>query len=186
MAQSALNQDKNIQDFTDILKNNKLDSQFKNFTEMLGYVSNIENKLQSALSDVTKLEKRVNEMEDKQFKNICMKTINNIKSMIHTALDKLNEIKSAIVNGAKRAVTAVKEKGISALNSVMKLFKFKESLTSVKNMLNTAVNKLDNLDKTVQMNKEKKPSLLASVRNFKPPARSDNADNSKKIESSID
>lgn len=258
MAQTALNQDVNIQEFVEILKSNKLDSQYKDFTEMLGYVSDIESKFKSALSDVTKLEKRVNEMENKQFKNVCMKMVNNIKATIHEVHDKLGEIKSAIISGAKQALTAFRENGISALNSVMKFFHIRDGLNSLKesvdksivsanksinkieqisneihaagshrrnigriimgkeqkddikangNMMKivqlpfkavrmsmngvkktavSAVTKLDNLDKAVQINKEKKPSLLAKVKRFNPPVKAENADKTKKIEASID
>ena len=251
-------EDTNIKEFMELLKNNKLDAQYRDFTEILGYVSDIESKLKSALGEVIKLEKRVNQMENKQFKNVCMKMVSNLKSTIREAFAKLGEIKTAIVEGAKNAVIAFKEKGISALNAVMKFFKIKDGLNSMRESVNksivsanTAINKieqisseihaagshrrnifrimanketkddiksngnvmkviqvpfkavkaimsgtknvilmatakLENLDKAVQMNKEKKPSLLAEIKNFKAPEKMTEVDRSKKRDTALE
>jgi len=234
-----------VKEFTELLKINKLEAQYRDFTEMLGYVSEIESKLKSALGEVNKLEKRVNEMESRQFKNICVKMVNNLKSTLREAQSKLNEIKTAIVEGVKQALTAFKEKGISALNAVMKFFKIKDGLSALrdsvdksivsanksidkieqisteihaagnhrrnvfrlianketkddvktngkvmkavqlpfkgaraamggaKKAVDSAAVKLENLDRKVQADKEKKTSLLAEIKNYKPPEKTE-------------
>ena len=253
-----LSQDRNITEFIEILQNNKINSQYRDFTEMLGYVSEIESKLKSALGEVTKLEKRVNDMESRQFKNICMKMVNSIKSAIREAQAKLNEIKAAIIEGAKQAAAAFKENGIAALNSVMKFFKIKDGLDALKDSVDKSIvsasksinkieqisgeihasgshrrnivriimgrekkddvksngkvmkaiqlpfkgtraamsgvkkavvsmtAKLESLDKTARANKEKKQSLLAEVKNFKPPEKTADVDKSKKRETALE
>jgi len=259
MAETALMNNPDIQELIEILRKNNLKQQNGELTSLINCVSSMENQLKTALGELDAVQKQLAELKDKQnpLRTACIKTINNLRIAINNIQKKLTEIKNAIVEGAKNAVAAFKEKGLSALNSIMKFFKVKDGLAAIgenadkaiksannsiskidkisseihaagshrrnvfrimtnketqndikangkiakivqapfraikaamskiKNVAKGMINKLEQLDKTVQKIKEQKPSILKPVKEFKAPAKTENTDQSKKIEAAL-
>ena len=258
-----------VQELMNILRGNNMSKQLNDFTELINHVDTMENQLSKVLGELNSVRKQLDEIKDKQhpIRTACMKMLNSLQTSVKEAQVKLKELKTAIIDGAKNAVAAFKEKGIAVLNGIMNFFRVNKALNAVRNSvdksiasagksiakietmstemhsagshvrnigraligretknevkengkimkvvqapfratkammsgikkaLNAMIGKLEKLDLTAQQNREKaaakkeqKPSILANVQNFKPPAREPvpvNTEKSKKQETSL-
>jgi hypothetical protein len=89
-------------------------------------------------------------MKNHPIKNALQKTVDTLKSKLDDAIERLKELKSAIITGAKKALTAIKETGQAALNGVMSFFHIKDGLQAVNKSLEGTVKAtekaMDNID----------------------------------------
>ena len=146
MAETALMNNPDIQELIEILRKNNLKQQNGELTSLINCVSSMENQLKTALGELDAVQKQLAELKDKQnpLRTACIKTINNLRIAINNIQKKLTEIKNAIVEGAKNAVAAFKEKGLSALNSIMKFFKVKDGLAAIGENADKAIKSANN------------------------------------------
>jgi archaellum component FlaC len=130
-----------IQELMAILKGNNMNKQLNDFSELIGHVDTMENQLNKVLGELNNVRKQLDEIKDKQHpvRTACMKMLNSIQASVKEAQTKLNEVKAAIIDGAKSAVEAFKEKGIAALNSVMNFFKVNKGLNAVRNSVDKSI-----------------------------------------------
>lgn len=142
MADTVLvSENPNVKELMEVLRTNKMATQSADLSQLLNYVDTMEKQFDAVLSELNSVRKQLNEIKDKQnpVKAACIKMVNSLKSVVTEAKEKLNEIKSAIVDGAKKALTAFKENGLSALNSIMSFFKVKDGLTVMRNSVDKSI-----------------------------------------------
>lgn len=146
-----------IQELLEVLKGNKMEAQFNDVSKLVKYVDTMEKQLYSVLGELNSVQQQLDEIKDKQhpIKVACQKMLDGLKAQVNDTLDKLQEVKAAIIEGAKNALTAFKEKGIAALNSVMNFFNVKSGLNAVKNRVDKAITSTEkNIAKIETMSKE--------------------------------
>lgn len=130
-----------VMELIQLLQDNKMDSQYKDLTQLVTYVDTMEKQLSSVINELQGMKNQLDEITDIQhpLKNACMKMFNTLDANISEAKQKLSEVKNAIVDGAKNAITAFKEKGMASLNSVMNFFKVRNGLNALRNSVNKSI-----------------------------------------------
>ncbi len=81
--------------------------------------------------------------------------------------DKLSELKQTVIEGCKNAVDAFLEKGISALDNIVRFFKVRPILESMRNDLNENIRFDDGWGSSTIVNILKKRGYLGNTVNFK-------------------
>ena len=134
MAEAAtlLLQDKNILDFLKILNGANMQSQANEYADFFGSIDAMQNQLNETLSELKNVRKQLDAIQDKQnpVKKAFTAVVNKLQSEIQTIQAQLNELKEKMINAAKNAVQSFKEKGMSALNGILKFFNIKKELQS--------------------------------------------------------
>jgi ABC-type transporter Mla subunit MlaD len=112
------------------------------FTEMLKYVTTVENQLKSVTGDLGKIQQTLNEIQERQkhpISSFFQRMVDNMKTLIADVRANLGELKQSIIEGAKQALAALKEKGLSALNGIMRFFKVKDNLNAMTKSYDAAI-----------------------------------------------
>lgn len=149
MAETALvlvEKNPHVIEFMDILRKSRTESQLKDFSALLNYVNSMEKQLNTVIGELQEVKQQINDIKDKQnpIKVACTKMVKGLQEKIGEIKERLNEIKAAIIEGSQKAVAAFKEKGLSALNSVLSFFKVKDGLESMLNSLNQSAKSAGN------------------------------------------
>jgi len=109
---------------------------------MLNYASELEfhmDILAEQLGDMRKDLREMREIQDHPFKVWLQKAVTALEKRFSDMRVCLAKIKSAIVEGAKNAIAAFKEKGASALNNVMQFFQIKQGLQTWKENIDATI-----------------------------------------------
>ena len=133
-------ENQHVKELLKILRENDA-PQMKDLLTVLNKVTAMERQLDSAVGELAAMRKQLDEARAVNHPALAAmeKAVINTQHFILDLRDKLTAIKQGIVNGCKNAVTAFKEKGISALNNLAGFFGIKSALESVRNELNKAI-----------------------------------------------
>ena len=115
--------------------------QMKDLMTVLYKVAAMERQLGNAMNELAAMQKQLDEARALNHPALAAmeKAVINTQNFIQDLREKLTAIKKDIVSGCKGAVSAFKEKGISALNNLAGFFGIKSALESVRNDLNRAI-----------------------------------------------
>ncbi|MDR0905238.1 MAG: hypothetical protein LBN00_03535 [Oscillospiraceae bacterium] len=128
----------------DMMRENRTDT--SELTAVIDYVVTIERGLNTAVAELANMRRELAEMREIQghpVKTELQNAIRSLESKINAARERIGEVKDAIIDGCKRALTAFKEKGESALNDVMSFFHLKGGLKAVNKSLNEGIRECD-------------------------------------------
>jgi DNA repair exonuclease SbcCD ATPase subunit len=130
-------ENEHVKELLGIMEANNL-STMKDLLDVIGQVTAMENQLGAAVNELQSMRR---ELAEAQAQNHPVKTAmqNAVIAMQGQVLDlrnKLAELKQNVIDGCKNAVTAFKEKGISALDNIARFFKVKPILENMRDTLN--------------------------------------------------
>lgn len=137
---APLMENPHVQEFMAIMRENGADA--ANVAAMINYVGAIERYMESANSQLAAMRKELAGMREIQkhpIKTALQNSIKSLQTKLNTAMERLGEVKAAIVEGCKNAVAAFKEKGKAALNGIMKFFHIKGGLESLKESFTASI-----------------------------------------------
>ena len=112
------------------------------FTSLLKHVAAVEEQLKSVTGDLQGIQKTLYDIQERQkhpISSFFHRMVDNMKTMIADVRAELGALKQSIIEGAKQALAAIKEKGLSALNGIMRFFKVKDNLNAMRDKLDTAI-----------------------------------------------
>lgn len=164
---TPINENADIQELLKILKEQKMTEHFKTLTDTVNQISTLENQLDTVKKQLENVNQKLEELTKKKHpvSDAFRKMVQNLEEKVNKLQSQLNDLKQSLIGEVRKTIDAFKQKGISALNNIVKILKIKENLNSVANALfkaeqglDKAIEKLDNLD-----DKAKKPSLLGKV-----------------------
>ena len=133
----------NIREFIQILEDNKMDKILNDFIDTLNYVGNLENTLDKLIGEIEALKEQIIKMRENPIKKAVSNTINNIDNKLCETARFLNSIKDNITENVNLTLNAIKQKGISAINSTINFMRIKDGLRKIQKTLNVAENKID-------------------------------------------
>lgn len=131
----ALYNNSHVLDLITILESNNRRETAQDFRALAEQVSRMESQLDAASREIHALRRELAELRDfhgEPLHNTARQSIDAAARQIEQAKEKLGAIKDKIVQGAKDAVAAVKEKGIGALNSAVSFLGVKDELESLR------------------------------------------------------
>ena len=127
-----------------ILRDNGKDT--SGLSALIGNVNEMEKyikRAEDAISGMKSLLSEIKEVKDHPFKQHLQNGIKNQERKITAIKERLTELKSDIVEGCKKAVTAFKEKGAKALNNIVSFFGVKEGLKDWKKDVESGIHSND-------------------------------------------
>lgn len=146
MAEEALamplRDDPYVAELLRVLDDAKMEVPMNEYTALLDHVAVIEQQLKSVTGDLQTIQQTLAEVQERQQHPVSAmfhRMADGMKNMIADMRAELGEMKQAIIEGAKQALAEIKEKGLSALNGIMRFFKVKDNLNAMKDKLDTAI-----------------------------------------------
>jgi len=123
-----------------VMQENKLNSD--NLNAMVNYIASMENHLESAVSELASMRRELTDMREIQkhpIKTNLQNAVKVLETKVTEAWERLNEVKSEIVDGVKNALNAFNEKGAAALNNIMSFFHVKDGLKAIGESLDAGI-----------------------------------------------
>ena len=133
-------ENEHVQELLKILQENNSPS-IKDMFSVVQQITAMEKHLASAVNELSNMRTQLADMEARNhpIKNTLQKACIAMQAQVLDLRDKLAELKQDFIEGCKNAVTAFREKGISALDNMAKFFKIKPALESVRNSCNKTI-----------------------------------------------
>jgi predicted nuclease with TOPRIM domain len=110
----------------------------KDFLAVLNQVGAMECQLDAAVKELAAMRRELNEAQKQNHpvKTAMQKAVIAMQGEVLDLRDKLAELKQTVIEDCKNAVDAFREKGISALDNIVRFFKVRPILESMRNDLN--------------------------------------------------
>lgn len=140
-----LREEPSVAELLDLLKQSGNEAPFVDFNEMVMFAENLTNQFNAVVNELHSVKNLLSDMEERQqhpVKTRFHAMVNNLETMAGSLRERITELRQSIVEGAKAVLAAFKEKGMAVLDGVMRFFKVKEGLESIK----------ADLDKDIQAN----------------------------------
>jgi hypothetical protein len=141
---ATIAQNEYVQELFDALNASGKDT--AGLTALLNYVAEMENYVKRSDALMADMRKQLSEMKEVQAHPVKIALTNSEKTLeskvgeVKTCLVKL---KNAIVSWCKKALTAIKEKGLSALNYIQTSLLIRESIESLRASIEKATTQCD-------------------------------------------
>lgn len=121
-----------VKELLAILEKHKSPSK-RDFTALITHVANMEKQLEAAVQELAAMRRDFAEAERRNhpIKNALRNAVIVMQAEVLRLRDKLGELKQNVIDGCKNAVTAFKEKGISALDNIARFFKVRPILEAI-------------------------------------------------------
>lgn len=139
-ASPPLSSNEHVNELLDVMRENSVDT--GELLAVLRYVGMVERQLDTAVNELQAIRREMADMRETQNHPVRTAMQNAVAAMeekIAVMRERLEAVKAGIIDGAKNAVAAFKEKGITALHSVASFFNVKGSLQSLRNSLNAGI-----------------------------------------------
>ena len=131
---AALSENPTVAELLTLLYTNSRAEQATILKEMLSQIGGIEQQLQETSEELHKVQmelKNLREEKDHPIATLYQKAAEALESKVDTLKTHLNDLKENIVQGAKNALNAVKDKGIVALDKIASFFHIKPALQNM-------------------------------------------------------
>lgn len=129
-----------VKELFNILQNNSRDT--TGLSAIIGHVNEMESFVKRAEDKIADMKSQLDSMKEIQnhpFKTYLQNTIKTLENKVAEVKERLAELKANIIDGCKNAVSAFKEKGISALANIADFFKIKQNLQDWKKDINSMI-----------------------------------------------
>jgi len=135
-ASAPLSENSHVKELLSILNENGRDA--SGLTALLKYVDSMENQLHTAVGELSTMRQELSTMRDERdhpVRTALQNAANSLETTINETQTRLEALKEKIIDGCKNAVSAFKQKGISALNGIAKFFRIKPAFESLRSNL---------------------------------------------------
>lgn len=142
----ALQRNSNVIDLTAILEANSRGAAARDLRELSAQISSMERQLESATREIAAMRRELADLRDlhgEPLHNTARQGIDAASRQIMQAKDRLGAVKNWIIQGAKDAVAAVKERGIGALNNAVSFLGVRTELEKIQQDSLAGVDKCD-------------------------------------------
>jgi len=142
-AAGPLLENEHVKELLAIMKANRL-SGAEDLLAVIHQVGAMEKQLDAAVNELKTMRRELETMREEShpIKTALQNAVKTLEKNIAVMRERLDELKANIIDGCKNAVTAFKEKGLSALRNIADFFKIKPGLEALHENLNKSI-KLD-------------------------------------------
>ena len=113
---------------------------------LIYHVNQMEAHITQTTTEIQMMKSQIAEMREIQkhpIKHALQSTVATLETMVKNMQGQLSKLKVDIVEGCKKAVTAFKQGGISALDKLASFFNVKDGLQGIRNGINKEINQCD-------------------------------------------
>lgn len=165
----SIKENEDIKILIETLKKNKMSKQLPALIDTLEYVSTLENQFNEITNEIVKVKEQMANMQENPIKKAIRTSIQNIEIRINEAKNFFDNVKGALIDGAKQTIENFNQKGIFVLNEVFNFLHIKDSVKVIKDILgnvekhlNKTIKELEQIEQKVQ-----KSSVLSELNNKK-------------------
>jgi hypothetical protein len=129
---ASLTQNEYVQELYSILQDHGRDTM--GLSALIGHVSEMENFVKRAEDKIADMKSQLSEMKEAQthpVRTALQKAIKSLENTVSVMKEQIGRLKSEIIDGCKNAVTAFKERGVSALDKLASFFHIKGAFKAI-------------------------------------------------------
>lgn len=136
-----LMENESVRELLSILKENRAPT-MQDLLDVLNHVAEMERQFGEALNELQAIRQELSASREQNHpaKATLQNAVKAVESNIAVLRERLDAIRQSVIDGCRNAVSAFKEKGITALDDIARFFKIRPILESMH----------DNLTKTIQ------------------------------------
>lgn len=125
-----------VKELLAILRENNAPST-PDFLAVLNQIAAMERQLDAAVKELAAVRQELKTAQEQNHpvKTAIQKTGNVMQSQVLDLRERLSDLKQAVIDGCKNAITDFKEKGISVLDNVARFFKVMPTLEAIRDHL---------------------------------------------------
>lgn len=143
MEKQSLAQQENIKKFSQLLNENGMSSQKKEFDYLIQYIDQMEYQFDTVLEELKNVKQELNSIQDKTFRATANKAVDKVTIKVNDAKNSLIKLKQHVIKTVDKAVIEFKKQGKSALNSAIKKLNVKGMMETIKKGLDNSVELMD-------------------------------------------
>ena len=135
----TLEQNKDLREIISQLLDGGHDGQADSLMALMDYMTAMEQQYTAVTRELSEMRQQLETMENKELKSLVSKAIEAIQEKLYDVRARLDAVHDKIASWAKDTVTAIRDTGVLAADSVASTLHIKDALESVNNGLQGAI-----------------------------------------------
>lgn len=128
-----------LQEFFKLLNENGQKQQAAELSALLSQFATMEKQYNAILSELSAVREQLSGLHGGNYKAVAMQDVQNTHYHVSQAKEQLTSLKADISNNIKKALSSVKQHGISALNKAVDFLGIKAGLSGMKESLQASI-----------------------------------------------
>lgn len=149
----AISNDSRIVELLKLLAKNQMNAQAGQVKQMCDYVGTLEQQINSMTEEIKSVRQELVSMKEdtisKHVKDSLKKAADTMQKQCDFLKQQITQLKEKICNKAGKIVDAAKRKGKRGLYKITQVTGMRKKLDAIKNKVDRAIDRMDNLEKAV-------------------------------------
>lgn len=137
--QVPIGEQEHLKEFFKQLNENGQRQEAAEFSALVTQLSNMEQQYSAVLSELQAVRGQLGRIQDKGIKSTLLKGVSAIQEKVTQAREQLTHIKADLTQSVKKALSNVKQQGISALNKAVDFMGIKTALADMRESLQSSI-----------------------------------------------
>lgn len=139
--QVPIGEQEHLKEFFKQLNENGQRQEAAEFSALVTQLSNMEQQYSAVLSELQAVRGQLDRIQDNGIKSTLLKGVTAIQEKVTQAREQLTHIKADLSQSVKKALSNVKQQGISALNKAVDFMGIKTALTDMRENLQSSISR---------------------------------------------
>ena len=139
--QVPIGEQEHLKEFFKQLNENGQRQEAAEFSALVTQLSNMEQQYSAVLSELQAVRGQLDRIQDKGIKSALLKGVSAIQEKVTQAKEQLTHIKADLSQSVKKALSNVKQQGISALNKAVDFVGIKTALADMRESLQSSISR---------------------------------------------
>lgn len=139
--QVPIGEQEHLKEFFKQLNENGQRQEAAEFSALVTQLSNMEQQYSAVLSELQAVRGQLDRIQDKGIKSTLLKGVSAIQEKVTQAREQLTHIKADLSQSVKKALSNVKQQGISALNKAVDFMGIKTALADMRESLQSSISR---------------------------------------------
>lgn len=139
--QIPIGEQEHLKEFFKQLNENGQRQEAAEFSALVTQLSNMEQQYSAVLSELQAVRGQLDRIQDKGIKSALLKGVSAIQEKVTQAKEQLTHIKADLSQSVKKALSNVKQQGISALNKAVDFMGIKTALADMRESLQSSISR---------------------------------------------
>lgn len=137
--QVPIGEQEHLKEFFKLLNENGQRQEAAEFSALVNQLSNMEQQYSAVLSELQAVRGQLDRIQDKGIKSALLKGISAVQEKVTRAKEQLTHIKADFSQSVKKALSNVKQQGISALHKAVDFMGIKTALADMRENLQSSI-----------------------------------------------
>lgn len=139
--QVPIGEQEHLKEFFKQLNENGQRQEAAEFSALVTQLSNMEQQYSAVLSELQAVRGQLDRIQDKGIKSALLKGVSAIQEKVTQAREQLTHIKADLSQSVKKALSNVKQQGISTLNKAVDFMGIKTTLADMRESLQSSISR---------------------------------------------